>query len=138
MEGKLDKNGHEVLDPNPMEIPAGFRRPPTMKELIQRVVRVQLSEQAQMEGNESFAEADDFVVGDDDDAELRSPYQLSDEQEQAGFIEEKPVEHNRRASDREAESGKKSAAIREEDGSNKAESGKKRDEKGRFVKEEED
>lgn len=58
---------HEFPDPTPVEMPLGFRRPPTLQEEIQRIVRIQMSQQAQEHGFESFEEADDFEVDDDPD-----------------------------------------------------------------------
>lgn len=54
-----------VMDATPMEIPAGFRRPPTLAEQVQRLVRGALSEAASSKGLESFDEAQDFDVPDD-------------------------------------------------------------------------
>lgn len=88
----LDENGLESLDPTPMQIPAGIRRPRSIQEKVKDMVRYELSRVAGQEGHETWEEADDFVVG--DEPELMSPYQLSDEQEQqvGDFIEERPVE----------------------------------------------
>lgn len=54
-----------VIDGTPMAIPAGFRRPPTLAEQVQRLVRGALSRQAEDAGFENFDEANDFDVPDD-------------------------------------------------------------------------
>lgn len=57
----------EYPDPTPVEMPLGFKRPPTLQEEIQRIIRVQMSQQARAEGFETFEEADDFAVDEDPD-----------------------------------------------------------------------
>lgn len=69
----LDENGHEVPDPTPLEIPAGFKRPETLAEQVQRLVRTSVSEWAARNQEETFEESEDFDVGDDDDP--ASPYE---------------------------------------------------------------
>ncbi|AZL82911.1 hypothetical protein [Apis mellifera associated microvirus 39] len=71
---RLDEHGHEVPDPRPMAIPAGFRRPETLAEQVQRLVRTHISMQAQNEGFESFEEAEDFDI-EDDHGEPTTPYE---------------------------------------------------------------
>lgn len=62
----LDKHGHEVPDQTPMAIPAGFKKPETLAEQVQRLVRsAQLRELAESKGFETFDEANDFDVPDD-------------------------------------------------------------------------
>ena len=58
--GSLDKNGNEVLDSTPMEIPVGFMRPPSIQQQIQRLVRTELSDAAGNRGDETFEESEDF------------------------------------------------------------------------------
>lgn len=57
----------EYPDPTPVEVPLGFRRPPTLQEEIQRLIRVQMSQQARDTGLETFEEANDFEVDEDPD-----------------------------------------------------------------------
>lgn len=93
---RYDEQGRELPDPTPVEIPVGFQRPESLQEQIKRLVRTELSAQAQAEGFESFEEADDFEVGDDYDPS--SPHELDDAQESAPLPElspkpgEKPVD----------------------------------------------
>lgn len=87
----LCKNGHELLDPTPMEVPVGYKRPPTLQEQVQRLVAGELSRVASSRGRESFEEADDFAVGDDVDPV--SPHELVDEQQDRrwkDWVEEQP------------------------------------------------
>lgn len=55
----------EELDPTPVELPAGATAPPTMSEMIARVVHAKLESQEQ-EGYDSPEEADDFEEEDPD------------------------------------------------------------------------
>lgn len=72
----LDERGREIPDPKPMVHPLGIQVQETLAEKIKRMVRFELSRAASEQGHESFEDADDFDVGDDD--ELRSPYELFD------------------------------------------------------------
>jgi len=63
----LDEFGHEVPDPTPLQIPAGFKRPETLAEQVQRLVRGAISRQAAEEGMETFEESEDFDIPDDPD-----------------------------------------------------------------------
>lgn len=67
---RFDQNGHEVPDNTPVEIPLGAARPESLAEMVRRMVRTQVSMLAQNEGIETFEEASDFEI-EDDDAELR-------------------------------------------------------------------
>lgn len=70
---RLDEFGREVPDPRPLQIPAGFKRPETLAETVQRLVRGQLSRQAQEQGFETFEESEDFDIGDEID--MSTPYE---------------------------------------------------------------
>ena len=50
----------EVPDTTPLSIPVGYETPPTMTELIQRYVRLEVSQQASADGDGTFQEEDDF------------------------------------------------------------------------------
>lgn len=63
--GRLDAKGHEILDPAPVSMPAGFKEPERLAETIQRLVRRGLSDLAAEQGFETFEEAEDFDVSDD-------------------------------------------------------------------------
>lgn len=70
---RLDENGHEVPDPRPMTIPSGFKRPETLAEQVQRLVRTSISAYAAAQGKETFEEAEDFDIG--DEADPSTPYE---------------------------------------------------------------
>lgn len=63
--GRLDARGHEILDPTPMAVPAGFKKPESLAETIQRLVRRGLSDAAASQGFETFEESEDFNVEDE-------------------------------------------------------------------------
>jgi len=82
---KLDHDGSEHVDPVPMAVPVGFRRPPTLAEQVQRLVRGEMSRRAELEGKESFEEANDFDV--DDDQIIESPWEdRADNDERDGMV----------------------------------------------------
>ena len=70
----LDKNGHEVPDPTPVAMPAGFKRPETLAEQVQRLVRRDISYRAEALGLETFEDAEDFDV-DDENHDPSTPYE---------------------------------------------------------------
>lgn len=70
---RLDAFGHEVPDPRPMEIPAGFKRPETLQEQVARLVQGSISRKAAEDGHETFDESEDFEV--DDDFDPSTPYE---------------------------------------------------------------
>lgn len=73
---KYNERGEEVLDTTEVEVPLRFKRPPTLQEQIKNMVRGEISRNAVRQGRESFEEADDFEV--DDDELPPSPYEFSD------------------------------------------------------------
>lgn len=64
---RLDEKGHEIPDPRPMAIPAGFEVPETLEEMMQRLVRTTISQEAAARGEETWEESDDFEIPDGDD-----------------------------------------------------------------------
>ncbi|AXH73385.1 MAG: hypothetical protein [Microviridae sp.] len=81
MSTRHDAKGHEVLDKTPVAVPVGWSPPPSLQETIKRLIRHELSAKADSIGYETYDEADDFDV--DDDPELKSPYELTADQELA-------------------------------------------------------
>lgn len=71
----LDKKGWEVPNKKPVEIPAGFKKPEALADQIQRLVRTEISEQAEQEGNETWEEANDFYCPEEDFPMPDSPYE---------------------------------------------------------------
>lgn len=64
----LDDFGREIPDPTPMAPPVGYKRQPTMVEIIRQQIQGEALRRAAAEmGKESWQEADDFDVGDDYD-----------------------------------------------------------------------
>lgn len=76
----LTTDGKEVLNPQPMEISAGLRKPENLQATIQKLVRTALSRQVAEQGMETFDEADDFEVKDGFDIHFDSSYQEMDEE----------------------------------------------------------
>ncbi|MEM2002530.1 MAG: hypothetical protein QXT77_07805 [Candidatus Methanomethylicaceae archaeon] len=79
---KFDEEGRELPDQTPIEVPLDFSRPLTLQEEIRRFLRIEASYVAENAGFETFEEADDFDV-DDEEVEFVSPYEIlemSDEQ----------------------------------------------------------
>lgn len=66
----LDEDGNELCNPVPLEVPEGFRRPPTLEEQINRVIRVRLSRVAEEQAIETFDEANDLDIVDEFEAPL--------------------------------------------------------------------
>lgn len=63
---KYNELGQEIPDDTPMEIPLGMRRPLTLQEQIQAAVRGAVSRAAARNDRETFEEANDFDLPDDD------------------------------------------------------------------------
>lgn len=72
---KYDSLGREVPDGRPVQVPHNWQRPLSLQEEIKRFVRVQLSQQAADLEAETFEEADDFDVADEEPDPL-SPYEI--------------------------------------------------------------
>lgn len=74
----LHDDGSELHNPIPIEVPMHLKRPLTLAEQIKRVLRVEVSKQAESQGYETYAEADDFDTGEDID-HIDTTYTLMDE-----------------------------------------------------------
>lgn len=62
------KDGKEYLDDTPVEMPAGFKRPESIHDMIKRYIRSeQFNAQMAAQGKETEDEANDFEVEDDND-----------------------------------------------------------------------
>lgn len=81
-------NGDEVPDPTPMEPPIGWIEPPSMVELIRKMIRDNEIEKGLGGEPESFEEADDFDIGDDGE-DLRSGWENDFEPREVELIREK-------------------------------------------------
>lgn len=71
-----DANNHEILDDTPVAMPMRFRRQ-SFVDQMREFVRQELSRQAEQQNHETFEEADDFYIEDDDLPRTR--YELDDE-----------------------------------------------------------
>ncbi len=71
----LTKDGKEINNPVPLVLNSDLNRPPTIQEQIQRMIKVQISQDAMEKGQESYNEANDFNILDDFEVELNSVYQ---------------------------------------------------------------
>ena len=75
LRGRLDEKGREIPDPTPVSLPVGFQTPEPLDVRIQRLVRTQLSNLADEQGYETFEEAEDFEVP-DDDMDPATPFEM--------------------------------------------------------------
>lgn len=76
-----DADGHEYNNPTPIEVTAIPNAAANMRMRIQRIVRHELSRQAESQGFETEEESNDFEVGDSFDSEAySSKYEIMDEE----------------------------------------------------------
>lgn len=69
------KDGNVVLDDVPMAPPIGYKKSPSMVEIVRDLVRQEkLAKDLEERGMETFEDSEDFDVGDDPE-QLRSPYE---------------------------------------------------------------
>lgn len=62
----LNEDGTERVDPVPMAPPIGYKRQPSMVEIVREMVRSErLANEARLAGHETFEESEDFDVEDD-------------------------------------------------------------------------
>lgn len=73
--GSLTKNGQEVPDPKPFAMPLGFKKPESTEDIVRRMIAQNLSQQVANNETETFEEADDFDVEDDEFIDPVSPYE---------------------------------------------------------------
>lgn len=72
----------EIPDPTPIEVPLNYRRPEPLAEMIARMIRVE-SHNAERNGMETFEEADDLEIPDEEgDLALDSKYTVVDMEEE--------------------------------------------------------
>lgn len=69
----LNSKGQEIIDETLPAMPAGFKRPETLAEQVQRMVRTTVSQEAVNAGRESFEDSEDFDV--DDEIDPTSQYE---------------------------------------------------------------
>jgi len=72
---QFDSMGREIPDPTPMELAPGLVRPESLQSMMQRMIRQQLSQYAVDQGEESFDEANDFEIEDEDFDDITTKYE---------------------------------------------------------------
>lgn len=73
---EYNKQGEEIPDDRPMSAAVGFKRPPSLAEMVKNLVRnEQIQRDFDTHGIETFDDADDFNV--DDDFDPSSPWEES-------------------------------------------------------------
>jgi len=76
----LSPEGKEVNNPKPLFLELTPKKM-SAREEIQRILRVELSHQAQMQGQETYEEANDFDIDEDfDKEELQTKYTIMEEE----------------------------------------------------------
>lgn len=71
----LNDRGQLIPDPTPIAPPIGYKRQPTMVEMVRQMVQSEnLAREARAAGVETFEESEDFDVGDDGE-DLRSGFE---------------------------------------------------------------
>lgn len=80
----------EMLNFDPIEVPLNMYRPKTLQDMVRDLVREHVSQEANQLGMETFTEADDFDVGEDEDS--LSPYELEEMQEEVPLQDLEPEE----------------------------------------------
>lgn len=74
LQRSIDADGRFYPDNIPMAPPVGYRKTPSIIDLMHQAVRETISRQAAEMGYETFEEADDFDVGDEPE-EMRSGWE---------------------------------------------------------------
>lgn len=88
---KFDDQGREIPDPRPMALFAGKVQPESLQSMMQRMIRETFSRLAVQEGEESFEEANDFDLEEDDfDDQLTKYEEMGVEHDTARESEEGP------------------------------------------------
>lgn len=75
------ENRGDPVDPVPVEAPLGYGAAEPLESIIRRYIRSEYSLHAQQQGEESFDEANDFDI-DDEEPEWQSPYEMQEMQEE--------------------------------------------------------
>lgn len=71
----FDKNGNLIMDPTPIAPPIGYKKHPSMVEIVRDMVKSErLAQEALASGHETFEEAEDFEI-DDEPEQLRSKWE---------------------------------------------------------------
>lgn len=108
---KFNEEWEEIGDDTPVELPLGFKRPPTLQEQIKAFVRTALSDQARAAGAETFEEANDFDLGDEEDILPTSPHEFTEMQEEYLKTSLAEVDNAERAAREAAKDAEKQAPV---------------------------
>lgn len=74
---RCDEEGNEIVDSVPMQPPVGLKRPRDIMDSVRSLIRSEMFNRQMAEaGHETFEEADDFEVEDDDTYDPRTPYEV--------------------------------------------------------------
>lgn len=73
---KYNERGEEIPDTTPVEIPVGFGAPETTEEMIRRMIHGVLSDDARSRGAETFEEANDFDIPDEEWEDLTTQHEI--------------------------------------------------------------
>lgn len=74
---RCDEEGNEIVDSTPMQPPVGLKRPRDLMDSVRSLIRSEMfNRQMAAAGHETFEEADDFEVEDDDTYDPRTPYEV--------------------------------------------------------------
>lgn len=76
-EGKLTEDGREIVSSTPMAPPLGFIKQPSLHELMRAMVLAHHDQIRRGVDAETFEEADDFDVDDQDEPDRNSPYEAN-------------------------------------------------------------
>jgi hypothetical protein len=83
----FDERGREVPDDRPVAVPAGWRAPESLPDMIRRFVQREISARAEAVGLETFEESDDFEV-DDEAPDPLSAYEVSELREDVAPLDD--------------------------------------------------
>lgn len=75
--GKLTNDGREIVDGTPIAPPLGFIKQPSLHELMRAMVIEHAAARARGQEVETFEDADDFDMDDDDEPSRHSPYEAN-------------------------------------------------------------
>lgn len=92
---RLDEKGREIPDSTPIAPPIGLLKPPTITEQIRSMIRSEKFHDHFNQGHETFEEADDFDIPDDDvqfDTDYEAEFEPVRELQARKEIEEKERE----------------------------------------------
>lgn len=105
------------LDTTPVEVPLEFRKPPTLKEEMQRYVRYEISKIGEESGFSSFEEEDDFDIS-EEEPDWASEYEMTEMQAEEGYddLTGREEENERPETGAGDDGGREPGGVQNEDG----------------------